>query len=254
MCKLNTKTIKDIYELNRKFTEIKKLKYIKGINNNKNASGLTFEKLLNSTSGDFCIPDYKSIEIKVLRDYELASINLFTSSPDGNIPSAIKWVAQEYGTTIKYNNNINYLICKLSGIKAVKISSNYKAKLKINYDNCKVILEIYDVNNKLINNNIYWDFNTLEEKLKRKLSYLAIITSRKKIIDSNNYYEYTNIKYYKLKSFSTFLNLLDNGIVTLNIKTGLYKSGPYKGKFHDHGVSFCISKKDIDRLFLKIEL
>ena len=190
---------------------------------------------------------------KVLRNYDYASITLFSSAPDGNIPLATKWLTKNYGTPISEFDGMNSLVCKLSGSKMYKLNS-YKFIIEIDYIKCKVILKIYNAKNVLINNDIYWDFDTLESKLKSKLSYLAIVNSKKKILNSLVYYAYTDLKCYKLKSFSTFLKLLETGIITLNIKTGVYKSGPYKGKFHDHGVSFCINKNNILKLFDKIDI
>lgn len=250
---LNSDIVNNFYKLKKEFERIKNLNYIRGISNNKNASGFTFEKELNSTSGDLCIPDFKNIEIKVLRNYDYASITLFSSAPDGNIPLATKWLTKNYGTPISEFDGMNSLVCKLSGSKMYRLNS-YKFIIEINYIKCKVILKIYNTKNILINNDIYWDFDTLESKLKSKLSYLAIVNSKKKTLNSLVYYAYTDLKCYKLKSFSTFLKLLETGIITLNIKTGVYKSGPYKGKFHDHGVSFCINKNNILKLFDKIDI
>ena len=250
---LNSEVANNFYTLKKEFERIKSLNYIKGVNNNKNASGFTFEEELKSTSGDLCIPDFNNIEIKVLRNYDYASITLFASAPDGNIPLATQWLTENYGVAIPEFDGMNSLICKLSGNKAFALNS-YKFLIKIDYEECKVILKIYDAKNNLVNNDIYWDFDTLENKLKSKLSYLAIVNSKKKIINSCNYYAYTDLKCYKLKSFSTFLKLLSIGIVTLNIKTGVYKSGLHKGKFHDHGISFCINRKDISKLFDTIDI
>ncbi len=245
---LNSDVANDFYTLKKEFEHIKNLNYIKGVSNNKNASGFTFEEELKSTSGDLCIPDFNNIEIKVLRNYDYAAITLFASAPDGNIPLATQWLTENYGVPIPEFDGMNSLVCKLSGNKVFRLNS-YKFLIEVNYDECKVILKIYDIKNNFVDNDIYWDFDTLENKLKSKLSYLAIVNSKKKIINSRNYYAYTDLKCYKLKSFSTFLKLLNIGIVTLNIKTGVYKSGPYKGKFHDHGVSFCINRKNITKLF-----
>ena len=253
MIKIKDQTYLNFIELKKEFERIKKLGFIKGISNNANASGLTFEKLINSTSGDICIPDFGNIELKVLRSYKLARVNLFTSAPDGKYEKANQWLAENYGyngieTTEGMINK--ELLCTFSGNYKNTAKSGYKFIAHIDYIKCKIFIHIYDKNNKIISNNdIYWDFDTIEDKVYRKLSSLAIIDVNKNIIDGDNYYSYTNMKCYKLKSMATFLNLLENGIIKISINVGLYKTGDKKGKYNDHGTSFSILKKDINKLY-----
>ena len=49
----------------------------------------------------------------------------------------------------------------------------------------------------------------LKEKLERKLNKIAIIYAEKTIINGKLYFKYNTIKYYKLKSFNNFLELIN---------------------------------------------
>lgn len=246
-------TIDDFINLKNDFKRIQEMGFVKGINNNKNASGATFENLINSTSGDICIPDYGSIEIKTLRPYKLASINLFSSAPDGKYEKANQWLAENFGYKDKSSSDLltkNELICTFSGDYMNTTKSGYKFIAHIDYIRCKIFIYIYDKNKKLISkNDIYWDFDTIADKLNRKLSYMALIDVNKKIIEGDNYYAYTKMKIYKLKSISTFLKLLETGVIKINIKVGVYKTGIKKGCYNDHGSSFSILRKDISKLY-----
>ena len=62
------------------------------------------------------------------------------------------------------------------------------------------------------------------------------------------------MKIYKLKDFETFINLIESGIIRISIKLSIFKEGPKKGKIHDHGTSFGIQEKDIDKLFDLVEI
>ena len=81
-----------INELIKDYNQIYKKGYMKSVNNNKNSVGLTIERELESTGGDFNIPDYYDIEIKAIREYFKAEFDLFNSAPDGKYPNASKWI------------------------------------------------------------------------------------------------------------------------------------------------------------------
>ena len=250
---MTEKIFKEFIDLKREFEKIKKMGYVKGVTNNRNASGFTFEKLVKSTSGDICIPDFGNIELKVLRKYKLSNLNLFSSAPDGRHECGNHWIAENFGYKIMNDSlleNKKEFFCSFSGKNKKKTKNGYKFKASIDYIKCRIYLNIYDVANKLISaNDIYWDFDTLEDKIIRKLSYLAIIDVNKKIINEDNYYAYTDMKCYKLKSISTFFNLIETGIIKINFNIGVYKNGNKKGKYYDHGTSFSILKKDINKLY-----
>ena len=51
-------------EITKEFERISNKGWIKGINNNTNSVGLTFEKELGKTTDSLIFPDYHGIEIK----------------------------------------------------------------------------------------------------------------------------------------------------------------------------------------------
>lgn len=251
----------DLISLKNDFNKIKEMGYVKGVTNNRNASGFTFEKLVNSTSGDICIPDYGNVELKVLRNYKLANVNLFSSAPDGKYECGNHWLAENYGYKNeeffcgKVDEYKNELYCSFSGKYKKKIKSGYKFIAKVDYIKCRIYLNIYNNKNQLISkDDIYWDFDTIEDKVIRKLKYLAIINVNKKIIEGNNYYKYTDIKYYKLKSMSTFYHLIEEGIIKISFNVGVYKTGEKIGQYYDHGTSFNILKSDINKLYENLSI
>lgn len=238
---------KNMQELYDKFISLRKKGYVKSITKNKNGSGITLEHYLGTTSGDICIPDFKDIEIKCLNVYSKSRINMFSSTPDGCYALPTQYLSYNYGYPDSDFTDIKILRGTI-GRKLTKIN-NYYFSINIDYKRKKIYLNIYDYNKIFLNNNIYWDFDSIEEKLIRKLSNLAIITNYKMVKNGNLYYCYNTIKFYKLKSFNTFLTLLENNLIKISINTGVYKSGYKIGKFHDHGISFTISRKDLAKLF-----
>ena len=100
-----------------------------------------------------------------------------------------------------------------------------------------------------INKTISWSFEQLENRLKMKLSYLAIIPVKKRLYNNEIYYKYHNPKIYKFKDFYTFLELLRTGVIRINMKIGFYTSEEKYGKIQDKGTAFEIQDKDIEKLF-----
>lgn len=243
---------KNFVNLLENFKRIHKQGFIKSVTSSKNGAGITLEYLLNSTGGDFCIPDFQGIELKALRNYKFADFDLFNSSPDGKYVYPSQWLAENYGYPDKDFKNIKVLKGDIYSNHLNKIGLFNQFQLKIDKVNKKIILQIYNYKNVLINEDIYWDFDTLKEKLELKLKKLAIITTEKLYSNREYYYFYKSIKMYKLKSFEEFINLIEQGIIFVTFKTGVSKSGKYKGKFQDHGTAFRISQCNIEKLFTKI--
>ena len=240
-----------IDELLKKFKNIKEKGFVKSVNNNKNGSGLTLEYYLGSTGGDFCIPDFKNIEIKSLSINSNSNLNMFSCAPDGKYILASQWLSYKYGYPDKVYKKIRVLKA-LINTNLNKVGLFFYFSLRINRTDKKIILNVYNHKKELINSDIYWDFDSIKDKLIRKLSTLAIITNIKMEKNGKTYYKYVDIKIYKLKSFDTFIRLIENNIIFVNFKTGVYKSGYKKGKFHDHGTGFEIERHNIEKLYNRI--
>ena len=111
---------------------------------------------------------------------------------------------------------------------------------------------IYDSKDNLLEKDVYWDFETLEEKLYRKLEYLAYVHAIKKYSKDGIYFKYTKINFYKLKTFNEFINLLEQGKIRVTFKVSVYKKGKKKGKTYDHGTGFDIKEEDLLQLYDEI--
>ena len=239
-------------ELIKKFQKINSMGYVESAVKSKNGAGITLEKLLDSSGSDFCFPDYKGIELKAIRDFSDASFDLFNSTPDSNQVFSTQWLAEKFGYPDKDFKDKNVFKGDIFGNKMNKIGLFNYYKLKVDHENRKIVLEIYDYKKVLINSDVYWDFEDVKKKLELKLTKLALVTTNKIYSKGNYYYLYKNIKCYTLKSFDVFLKLIENGVVYVTFKTGIFKSGIHIGNFHDHGTSFKISKKNLELLFNKV--
>lgn len=241
----------DILALKEKLDKIKNLGWIECKNKNKSVTGKTLENLLEINPDNFEIPDYNTIEIKSKVSKRENYIDLFCATPDSYILET-KRLYDKYG----YLDSNNYKILNfvLYGEFLKPINNEYSAKLRIDYKNKKVIMEIYNKDNELIDNLSSWSFELLEEKLCRKLNCVCLVEGDKKFSHNVLYVRYDKYKFYKLKKFSNFIRLLKRGQIRISFTLGVYKSGSKSGKMHDHGTQFSIRKENIKLLFDEIEL
>ena len=240
----------DILALKEKLDKIKNLGWIECKNKNKSVTGKTLENLLEINPDNFEIPDYNTIEIKSKVSKRENYIDLFCATPDSYVLET-KRLYDKYG----YIDSNNYKILNfvLYGEFLKPINNEYSAKLRIDYKNKKVIMEIYNKDNELIDNLSSWSFELLEEKLCRKLNYVCLVEGDKKFSHNVLYVRYDKYKFYKLKKFSNFIRLLKRGQIRISFTLGVYKSGSKSGKMHDHGTQFSIRKENIKLLFDEIE-
>lgn len=135
------------------------------------------------------------------------------------------------------------------GNRTVYIGNNVDSKLIVNRESKQVILTIYNNKGEVIDDIVRWSFDMLEEKLLRKLKYLAFVKADKKIVNKEVYFKYHKVKFYKLKTFDNFINLIENGKIRISFKISVFKSGRRYGQIHNHGTSFDLSQESITELF-----
>lgn len=241
----------DILALKEKLDKIKNLGWTECENKNKSVTGKTLENLLEINPDNFEIPDYNTVEIKSKVSKRENYIDLFCATPDSYVLET-KRLYDKYG----YLDSNNYKILNfvLYGEFLKPINNKYSARLRIDYKNKKVIMEVYNKDNELIDNLSSWSFELLEEKLSRKLNYVCFVEGDKKFSHNTLYVRYDKYKFYKLKKFSDFIQLLKRGQIRISFTLGVYKSGIKSGKMHDHGTQFSIRKENLKLLFDEIEL
>ncbi len=241
-----------IMNLKEKFEEIKKQGYIKGqVNKSKGNSGLTFERLIGKENDEFQIADYNGIEIKVKNNnrYSYRYLTLFSLVPSNCFGIMLKRLRCNYGTPDKTYENVNTLMKSVFANMKTTTENGFSFQLKIKYDEKKMYLYIYNKSGILINKSLYWDFDDIISAIKRKLNYLALVKYDSKLINTEKYFKYVNINFYKFKGIDTFFELIEKGLIRVYICLGVYKSGSKAGLEHDHGIRFDIKECDLLELY-----
>lgn len=240
--------------LKKKFNAIEEKGWIRATSNGRGNIGMTFEKELGIIPNQFEIPDFAGIEIKTKQDDTTPFITLFSATFDGKYLFEMKRIAETYGEFDKFFVDKKILYRAVNSSFFSDVGNGIKFKIDVSYEDKKVYLLVYDCKNKLIERQSYWTFDLLKEKLERKLSYLALVSAKRSFAGDKTYFYYYDIKFMQLKSFDTFLELLDSGKIYVYFKFGVYRSGSRIGNSCDHGTSFDIRRNDLDKLFSHITL
>lgn len=243
----------NINELNREFERVKAMGWIAAPHNRNNEQGSLFETLIDKPEENFEIPDFEGIEIKTHVKNSKYLITLFSANPEGKEFFEINRLCGQYGYPDSKIKTARILYGNVSAKVPKKIGLWYSYQLMVDQQSEKVYLYIYDYAGKIVEKVSYWDFSILKEKLERKLSYLAYIRVERKKIQGQYYFKYTDIQFYKLRDFSIFLNLLEEGKIIVCFNVGVFHSGRRVGQIRNHGTGFCISSENIRLLFDSIE-
>lgn len=194
-------------------------------------------------------PDYQGIEIKCTTRFSRYPISLFSKSFDDPSFFEMNRLINTYGTEDNIYKGRKILMANLKVNEKISINNNYYFELKIDKKKGKIYINIYDNNNKLIENEPYISFNSLKEHLEVKLTNLAIVYASKKEIDDKINYRYYKMCIYKLISFDKFIELLENNIIKTSIIRRISLSGNEEGRQRNKNLLLQIQKENILDLF-----
>lgn len=234
--------------LKANFLIIRDMGWIKNFRKGPTGVGYTFESLLGKGEDSLSIPDFDGIEIKTHRRNSKSCINLFNYNPIGNTSYEVKRIFENYGYVSKKDKTKKVLYCSVYSNYIIDVGLNYKFSLRVDPTKRRIYLLVFDRIGCFIECMSYWDFNTLEDKLYRKMKILAFIEVQSKMYMNCEFFKYESIKFYKFKGFDTFIQLIDKGIIHINFKVGGYKDKEL-GLLDSHGVSFCIKSSNLDMLY-----
>ncbi len=239
----------NINSLKNKFMEVKKMGWIESKRAGSTGIGYTFETIIGKPEENFELPDYKNIEIKTKNYFSRGKIKLFCATPDGDNLFAIQKLLEKCGYPDRELSDQKVFKGTVKSGKFSSIGTHYLFQLKVDRINKKIRLIIINRNYEIESNEISWSFDLLEEKVARKIQYLAIINAYQKKENSKVFYKYDNIHFYQLKSINSFIELIEKGTIQVNFNIGVFKQGPRTGQIHDHGTEFQIYEKDLQQLY-----
>ena len=172
------------------------------------------------------MPDFYGIEIKtktksIYENY----ITLFNLTPLGKDFYEINRLKEKYGypdmqlKTCKILNGD--IFCKEKN----KIGAKHYFQTKLNYNEGKIELLVFNKYGILIDNYAFWPFETIKERINCKLKYLALIGVITKKRNGKKYYKYEDLEIYEFINFNQFIKAIENDYVKIQFKVGVFKSG-----------------------------
>ena len=239
----------DMQSLKQLFLQINEMGFVKSKRRGDTGIGYTFEELIKKPEENFPIPDYNSIEIKTYRKKSNKAIHLFSATPDGDFLFPIKRVLDILGYPDKQMKEVKVFNVDFYGNKTRWIGYYKKGTIVVNREERKVSLIASDNKGNDLEVDTSWSFDMLKEKLYLKLKNLAVICADSKYIKGEEYFCYNDLKFYRLKDFDTFLDLIEKGKINICFNIGVYRSGKRYGQPHDRGVNFSIKQSDLLLLF-----
>lgn len=233
--------------LRQKFEEIKRMGWIKSCRKGYTGIGYTFERLLGKDEDAFCLPDYNGIEIKTHRKNSMSYITLFNYNPIGESSYELKRLFYKYSYVHSKNKGARSLNADVYCNYIKDVGINYKFCLKVDENEQRVYLLVFDRLGIFIEKKSYWTFQTLKEKLYSKLQFLAYVEAEAKYINGIEYFKYNKISFYTLRDFDSFIELIKSA----KIKVSFLISGILgdDDSINSHGTSFSIKKENINLLF-----
>ena len=219
------------------FQRINKSGWIPSVSGSWGAVGLTFEKEINKKVDATFFPDFKDIEIKCSTRYSNYPLFLFTIAFDGPTFPEINRLIEKYGWEDKNYKEKKVLFINVNCKELSEIYKGYHYIFKIDRENEKLILCIYNRNKKLIDDASFVYFDSIKTHFNLKLKKLAYINAMKKKVKKEDYYHYYRLRIYNSRNFETFIKLLEEGVVYTSVIARINKSGIDKGKYRNKNIA-----------------
>lgn len=238
-----------IHEFQNRFNIIKAMGFVPSHRLNNTGIGKTFEDLIGVKENNIQNVDFMDlIEIKSKRDLSESMLTLFTKSPE-HPPNSNSYLKETYGL-LDVEYNLKKLHTTISATGFNTLGTDVGFKLECNDDDKRIYILVKDqITDKIIEKNVYYTYDKLDEIINSKCKNIAYVSAESKIIDGIEYFKFTGVKLLTGFTFEKFLSCVKKGTIKYDIRIGSYKSGKLYGKVHDHGSGFRVKKSEICSIF-----
>ena len=221
---------------------------------NDGAVGNTFEREMKVTENNLPGPDFKGWEFKTKRQISDCASSLFSLTPDSLNDD--EYMRENWGvsrTMIFDHANKEYIEVKVedgdgsfppmnvlrTSVYNTKFNPYYEEKRTFrghtDYENELYKVCLYDSEQKLLDDSVFWKFKSLREKSEGKLKNTILCLAEELQIGGKTYFKYNSAKVFMGFRFENLLECLKKGIARYEHRLGRYKSGSKLGQKHNHG-------------------
>lgn len=227
--------MKSLEEVKQKLLAIRDIGYVKTHRAHDTGVGKTLEDLLGIKENNISLPDIGDTELKSQRIDTGSMLTIATKAPK-----------PKGANRILYNN---YKYLDYEGEYCLH-STAYGSKpnnlsFQLIFEGDKLVLD----NEKRIE--AYWPMSVFDEVLKSKSDNILVVfaeTKGKRKTESEHFH-YIEAHLLSGLNINKFEAAIRNDKLKVDTRIGTYKSGKSKGKYHDHGTGFRISKGNFSQLF-----
>lgn len=216
-------------EIIQKLKAIRARGYVKTQRKGDEGIGRTLEYLLGVKENNVPGPNAGIYELKSARKTTSSMLSLFTKSPlpRGTNPS----LRERYGYESERSKKRKILHTTINAVafNSIKGGAGFKIDIEPNRIN------LINNENEILG---YWDYEKLRELLEIKLNHVLYVKAEVKGSGKEEAFWYNEAWLLTGLSLESFLNLLKEGMILVDIRIGLYSTG----KTHDHGTAFRIPR------------
>ncbi|MBI4823094.1 MAG: glycosyl hydrolase [Nitrospirae bacterium] len=225
-----------VQKLKKRLEEIKALGYVKTHRAHDTGVGKTLEDLLGIKENNIRLPDIGEVEIKAKRIDSNSMLTLATKAPK---PRRVNRLIFEHYKYLDKEGSSN--------LHSTVYGSRYNSQgFRVRVKENKLFLE-----NRPHNIEAYWDENIFSDVLFSKSNYILLVFAQtkgeRKTI--NEHFHYTEAYLLRDMNADKFYASIANDFLKVDIRIGVYRSGKNKGKYHDHGTGFRMSKQNFLQLY-----
>ncbi len=210
------------------------------------AAGEHFEHLLGVQENNLREPDFDGWEIKTKRATGGYS-SLFNIAPDTPGKTS-ELVREQFGKVNEDWPDHKKLYCSLYHHRNSKVYKRWLMRLRLDDKQGKMDLVVCDLNGKLVDDSIYWNYEKIKEYANRKLKNTFLvdgIDERMTADDSTKEFRYYSASAYFGFSFDKFLNGIREGIVQYDFRLSTYSHNSVRaGQLIDKGCGFRLKGRE----------
>jgi hypothetical protein len=228
----------------QKFFTIKKMGWIPTKRHGDQCLGNAFEDLVGKKEDNKAEADFMGIELKSHRIITSSLMSLFSKSPSS--PKGVNTYLRETYGVIEPESGKKVLNTTVSGHHFNSHRGGHNFKIDVDRENEKLWLIVKDSStgeifeSKNVGNNVYWDFQVVQNALIKKLNKIAILYGEEKDENGTHYVRYEKMLILEGLTLEKMLKAIEDGELMVDIRIGVYASGKNIGKTHDHGTGFRI--------------
>ena len=200
---------------------------------NDGALGNTFESLLGVRENNLTGADFEGWECKSQRLHSKSAASLFTLKPD--FPQGgDEHMRENWGVPDKDYPHIKTFRTSIYAHKWGIVYEQYKMKLEVDDENEKLKIILCDMDETVKDDSVYFSFESLK-RASSKLKNTFAIAAEEKVIDGKIHFKFLTGTAYMGFSFTKLIQLIKQGKARYDNRLGVYKSGEYIGRKHNHG-------------------